>query len=168
MAAGDALSLSVVEAYYYDPSSGQLVEALPENRIVASDFVDKWNGWRGEIAGTYGWELLISPPNDSNDPRAAQGYTKAMFRTPEDQALLYSESPSGATPVDTGAHQAGRAVDLDLDAMQALYPDFDYSVLASIASKYGIYNRLVNSDEPEPWHFDDNPAQLFGSSQAAI
>lgn len=162
------LALVVVPAYYLDPASGATVEALLQNRVLAADFADKWNAWRDDVKATFGWELLISPPNDPNDWRAAEGYTKAMYRTPEDEGMMYAYNPAEATPMDTGAHQAGRAVDIDLKGMQQLYGDFDYKQLAALAATHGIYNRLAQAATPEAWHFDDNPAAIFGSSAAAI
>jgi hypothetical protein len=164
--ADSILPLVVVEAYYLDPSTGSMTELLPQNRLAAQDFVPLWQNFRAAMLAQ-GWEPLISPPNDPNDPRASQGYTKGFFRTPEDQALLYSENPAGATPEDQGAHQAGRAFDLDLAGMQSLYPTFDYGTIASIAASFGLRN-LASAGEPEPWHFDDNPAATYGSSTAAI
>lgn len=161
------MPLVVVEAYYADPATGAFTELLPQNRIAAQDFASTWEAFRAAMLDQLGMEPLLSPPDDPNDPRAAQGYTKAMFRTPEDQQMLYNENPAGATPMDQGAHQAGRAFDLDLAAMQSLYPAYDYNAIATLAASFGLRN-LSNAGEPEPWHFDDNPAATFGSSQAAI
>ena len=159
------LALNVVTAYYLDPAAGVPVQLLQQNSLMAADAAPNWDAFRVALVAL-GWEPYISPPVDPQDPRAAQGYTKGFFRTPEDQALEVAEAGDGAAPVDQSAHQAGRAFDLDLNGMSAAFPDFDYNTLAGVAAQYGFTARISG----EPWHFDDNPAAnpLYGSTLAAV
>jgi hypothetical protein len=155
------LQLVVVPAYYLDHSTGKVVEALPVNRVLAQDFAEKWITWRELARKEKGWELLLSAP-------ASGTYTRAMFRTPEDQAAMDAAAPDSAASVDASPHQAGRAVDLSINDMQATYSNFNYNELVQLANAAGIDARLRNSSPPEPWHFDDNPRQLFGTTLAAV
>lgn len=155
------VQLVVVPAFYLDHSTGRVVMARAENRILAQPFADKWNQWRQLAADTYGWELLLSAPSSGD-------YTRAMFRTPEDEYFLEQSMPDVAGKVDASPHQAGHAVDLSLNDMQATYSNFDYNALVALANQAGIDARLRNATKPEPWHFDDNPRQIYGTTQAAV
>lgn len=154
--------LVVVPAFYLDHATGKVTEALPVNRVLAADFAEKWLAFRDLAKRERGWELLISAPP------AGSTYTRAMFRTPEDQAALDSSSPDTAASVDNSPHQAGHAVDLSLNDMQATYANYDYSELVRLANAAGIDARLRNASTPEPWHFDDNPRAIYGTTLAAV
>lgn len=160
--AQDLVPLVVVPAYYLDRSSGTVVEAEPQNRVLAQQFAEKWNAWRRLVRDSYGWELLISGPANG-----AVGYTRAMFRTPEDQASMDASSPDTAAFVDRSPHQAGHAVDISLVDMQATYANYDYNALVQAAEQVGIYARLRNANPPEPWHFDDDPRSIYGGDITA-
>jgi hypothetical protein len=151
------LQLVVVPAYYRRRDTGQVVEALPENRLLAEDMAPKWRRWR-ELAAARGWEILL------NAPYPPGSYTRAMFRTPDDQATLRAELGTMAAVPDKGPHQAGRGIDVALEDMAELYADYEYSDLVAMARQAGIFNRVAS----EPWHFDDNPASIFGSTALAI
>lgn len=162
MSAPATVALVVVPAYYLDRETGTFSEALPQNRVLAQPFADKWEAWRKLAQDTYGWELLITAPAAGSD-----GYTRSMFRTPEDQAQLDNTAPDAAAGVDQSAHQAGRAVDLALADMQATYANYDYNKLLQLAQQVGIDARLRSSSPAEPWHFDDNPRALYGGDAKA-
>lgn len=154
--------LVVVPAFYLDHGSGKVVEALPQNRVLAESFAAKWLAFRDLARTEKNWELLLSAPAD------ASGYTRAMFRTPEDQALMDQQQPDAGAAMDASPHQAGHAVDLSINDMQATYANFDYAELVRLANMAGIDARLRNAPTPEPWHFDDNPRQLYGTTQLAV
>jgi len=148
------IALVVVPAFYRN-AAGALVEALPENRLLAADVAPKWSAWRERVRQMYGWEILIAPPNSGN-------YTRAIFRTPADQSALQTTGTAAA--LDASPHQAGRAVDVDLYGMAALYPGFSETALVDAARVAGMFQRVAG----EPWHFDDNPRAIFGDTNAAI
>lgn len=150
------LDLVPVTAYYRDPETGTIRPLRVDNALAAADFALKWEHFR-QLANAQGWELLIAPPAAGTD------YTRGFFRTPQDQAALISEGAPAAS-VDGSSHQAGRAADIDLGGMAATYPDFSYTRLTELAERSGIFARLSD----EPWHFDDNPRSIFGSTYAAV
>lgn len=154
------MNLVRVNAFYRD-AGGQIVAANPLNALLAEDVAPRWEAWRNE-ANARGWELLISPP-------AAGDYTRAMFRTPEDAVAIAGSATVTAAAVDAGAHQAGRAVDLDLAGM-ASYPGYNYAELVAMAERHGFTNRVYKLNGTEPWHFDDNPVVtgLFPTMRAAV
>ncbi len=152
-----------VEAYYRN-AQGQTVPANPLNALMAQDAAQEWAAWRAEAVGR-GWELLISPP------AAGQGdYTRAMFRSPADAQWIAQNATATSAAVDSSTHQAGRAVDLDLDAMAATWSDYDYNDLVAMARRHGFTNRVYTANGTEPWHFDDDPVKqgLFPSMTAAV
>jgi len=155
-----SLQLVPVTAFYID-AAGDLVAANPLNALAASDWAPKWERARQIATQEQGWELLISPPSSGD-------YTRAFFRTPDDQNYLDNAGAATAASVDGSAHQAGRAVDLDLVGMQDSYSNYDYNTLVGIMKRAGLYNRVYQANGTEPWHFDDNPASIFGSTKAAI
>jgi hypothetical protein len=156
-----SINLVVVPAFYLDHSTGKFTELQPANRVLAEDFAQKWITFRQLAKDQYGWELLVSAPSSGT-------YTRAMFRTPEDQALMDALDPDHAAFLDASPHQAGRAVDLSINDMQATFANFSYAALVQLANQAGIDARLRNSNPPEPWHFDDNPRALFGTTQLAV
>lgn len=152
------IPLVPVAAYFLKSGGPVLLDAA--NRIAAEDFAQKWKTWRGLAQIEKGWELLI-------EPGAGSDYTRAFFRTAADQQYLI-DAGYDAAGVDASAHQAGRAVDLDLSGMKATYSNYDYDALVDQARRAGITNRIYQLNGSSPWHFDDNPAGLFGSTYAAI
>jgi hypothetical protein len=159
-----SVALVPVVAYYYDPTNGA-TPLLPENALMAADAAVEWQNFRSAMVAA-GFEPFISPPDDPSDPRAASGYTKGFFRTPYDQSLEVQEAGDNAAPVDQSPHQAGRAFDLDLNALAAAFPDYDYGTVTQLAAGAGFYPTAAG----EPWHFDDNPAgnSAYGSVLAAV
>lgn len=155
------MRLVPITAYYRD-SSGSLAKVQPFNALMAEDVAPKWAAFRAEAAGR-GWELLISPPSSGD-------YTRAIFRTPEDAQWLLDNGQVTAATVDNSAHQAGRAVDLDLGAMAQSYPSYNYGDLVAMAARHGLVNRVYKANGSEPWHFDDDPvgAGIFSSMRAAV
>lgn len=147
------IELVPVNAYFLSWGNIQLLS--DGDRLAASDFAPKWEKWRTLAREKYGWEILIEPGG------------RAFFRTPQDQQNLVDEGFSAA-PMDSSAHQAGRAVDVDLSGMTATYSNFNYDALVELAEQAGISNRVFKINGTEPWHFDDNPASLYGSTKAAI
>lgn len=156
----EMLSLIPVKALFRD-GAGNLAPVNPANALLAEDFAPKWNAWRAAAKERYGWELLISPPEDGD-------YTRAMFRSPQDVAYVLEHYPTTAASMDRSTHQAGRAVDLDLLGMSTIYPNYSYTQLVNLAKEFGIFNRVYQLNKTEPWHFDDNPAVIYGTQELAV
>lgn len=155
------LALVPVQAFYRN-ADGKIVPLLLQNRLMAADLAPAWEAWRREAMETKGWELLLTPASDGGE------YTRSMFRTPADQQFVADQGWATAGLVDNSVHQAGRAVDLNLVTMQAIYPNYSYAELVAMARRHGFINRVFQINGTEPWHFDDNPATIFGSVKAAV
>jgi hypothetical protein len=130
---------------------------------MADDLAGAWESWRQDAASSKGWELFISPPSSGD-------YTRAIFRTPADVQYLLDNGQATAASVDSSAHQAGRAVDLDLAGMAAAFPNYDYGQLVAMAARHGFKNRVYLLNGSEPWHFDDDPVGrgIFATMRDAV
>jgi hypothetical protein len=94
----------------------------------------------------------------SKDLTAAGGklILSDLFRSYDMQAQAHQDYVSGKKPANSPApggsfHEAGRAFDLDLDAMKIKLSDF-----WKIAEKYGMLPIIdqPNTSKNEAWHFD--------------